>query len=58
MLHHYLHCDIALRDLNTSRMAVPVFQSLEEYFKMINLKDIKVIPPGDIQNRNNVAVHS
>ena len=57
MLHHYLHRDMALRDLNTSRMAVLVFQSLEEYFKMINLKDIKVIP-GDIQNRNNVAVHS
>ena len=40
---HYLHRDLALRDLNTSRMAVLVFQSLAKYFKMIDLKYIKVI---------------
>ena len=34
---------MALRDVNTSKMAVPVFQSLEKYFKMIDLTDIKVI---------------
>ena len=43
LLRHYLHRDMALRDLNTLRMAVPVFQSLEKYFKMIDLTDIKVI---------------
>lgn len=43
LLCRYLHRDMALHDINASRMAVPVFQSLEKYFKMIDLKDIKVI---------------
>lgn len=44
LFRHYLHRDMAVREVNnTSRMAVPVFKSPKKYFKMIDLKDIKVI---------------
>ncbi|PFX13893.1 hypothetical protein AWC38_SpisGene21989 [Stylophora pistillata] len=39
-----LHRKMAVLDsVNHTRMAVPVFESLKEYFKKINLKDTKVI---------------
>ena len=46
LLHQYLHRDMAVLEVNncnTSRMAVPVFKSPKKYFKMIDLKDIRVI---------------
>lgn len=44
LLRHYLHRNMTVLGVaNPSRMAVPVFETLEKYFKMINLKDIKVI---------------
>lgn len=44
LLTHYLHRKMAVLDsVNHTRMAVPVFESLKEYFKKVNLKDTKVI---------------
>lgn len=46
LLHQYLHRDMAVLEVNncnTSRMAVLVFKSPKKYFKMIDLKDIRVI---------------
>lgn len=35
--------ELEVNNYNTSRMAVPVFKSPKKYFKMIDLKDIRVI---------------
>jgi len=46
LLHQYLHhnmTELEVNNYNTSRMAVPVFKSPKKYFKMIDLRDIRVI---------------
>lgn len=44
LIHRYLHRELlAKHEDNSPRMALPVFESPKEYFKMTDLKDVKVL---------------